>query len=111
MGEVVALKTATAPAGTFTTLEVFPAVGSLRIILGRMDWPDCPSEWAIVIRAPGAPDMGIAKGSLPEGGADDDACMVAGHYIDLAKAALEVARIRIPALTANAPPTEPKGAA
>ena len=100
MGEVVALRTVTAPAGTFTTIDEFPAPGDLSVVLGRIEWPEAASEWVIAIRAPGAPDMGIARGPWPEGDVTDES-NVASLYIRLAQATLEIARTRVPALTAG----------
>ncbi|GJD36599.1 hypothetical protein [Methylobacterium aerolatum] len=110
MSNIVALKTATVPAGSFLTVKEYAAPGALRVVLGKIDWPSAPSEWVIAIRAPGAPDMGIATGPWPEGNTEHEA-NVASLYIRLAQATLEIAKSRIAALTGDTSSDAPESVA
>lgn len=110
MGEVVSLKPATVPAPTFLTVSDCAGPGDLRVVLGKADWPDGSTHWVIVIRAPGAPDLGVADGPWPECDIEDES-EVAALYMRLVQATLQIARTRVPALTAGAPPDQPEGVA
>lgn len=108
MGEVVTLKQAVATTAVMENVIEYAATGTLTVVFGRIEKPEPPHDWSIVIRAPSAPDMVVATGEWPEGHPDDEWGRQIGVHIEMAKAVLAIAHKRLPALTANDGPTIPK---
>lgn len=106
MGEIVRLKRAVATTAVMQNVVEYAATGALTVVFGRIEKPEHPHEWNIVIRAPDAPDMVIASGEWPEGHPDDEWARQIGVHIEMAKAVLAIAHKRLPALTADGAPND-----